>query len=101
MDTRQLLTDIRDYLDITWGRPEDDKKLENIMFQGIAYIDGINGKENNYEEHGQPRGLLFDYCRYARSNASEEFAINYQHELIRLQMRTEIDDYDKEQSGDV
>ncbi|MDL2318537.1 hypothetical protein LJC74_05615 [Eubacteriales bacterium OttesenSCG-928-A19] len=33
-----------------------------------------------------PQGLLFNYCRYERSNALEEFQKDYLHELLALQL---------------
>lgn len=89
-----LLKDVEDYLDITWEDPAGDGKLSGIIARGIKYIDGIAGSPMDYTAEDKPRELLFDYCRYARSNALEEFQKNYLHELLTLQMTQEVEAYE-------
>jgi hypothetical protein len=36
---------------------------------------------------------LFDYCRYVRSNALDDFQSNYLHELLSLQINKEVAAY--------
>lgn len=81
-----LLSDVKNYLDITWEDAEGDEKLTGILARGIAYLDGIAGKKLDYEAESVPRALLFDYTRYARSNALELFAHNFKQELITLRI---------------
>lgn len=87
-----LLSDIKNYLDITWDDPDGDKKLSGLIARGIKYLDNAAGKQLDYTAEGKGRELLFDYVRYARSNALDEFQGNYLHELIALQMQTEVPD---------
>lgn len=89
-----LLEAVRNYLDITWADPAGDEKLSGIIARGIKYIDGIAGSAMDYSIEDKPRELLFDYCRYARSNALDEFQRNYLHELITLQMTKEVEAYE-------
>lgn len=91
--TPELLQAVRNYLDITWEDSETDTKLEGIMQRGIKYIDNVAGAELDYSIEDKPRELLFDYCRYVRSNALNEFAVNYQHELLSLQISKEVEAY--------
>ena len=93
-----LLTAVRNYLDITWEDPAGDEKLSGILARGIKYINSVAGAELDYTVEDKPRELLFDYCRYVRSNALDEFAINYQHELLSLQIQQEVKDYVAENS---
>lgn len=93
MPENALLKDVKNYLDITWEDPEGDKKLSGIITRGIRYIDGIAGKEMDYTTEDKTRELLFDYCRYVRSNALESFQKNYLHELLSLQIRQEVERY--------
>jgi hypothetical protein len=88
-----LLTAVRNYLDITWDDPAGDEKLSGIIARGIKYINATAGAELDYTVEDKPRELLLDYCRYARSNALNEFAVNYQHELLSLQIAQEVKDY--------
>lgn len=89
-----LLEDVRNYLDITWADAAGDKKLSGIIARGISYIDGIAGKTMDYTVEDKPRELLFDYCRYARSGALNEFQSNYLPELLTLQMTQEVAAYE-------
>jgi hypothetical protein len=88
---KNLLKDVKNYLDITWRDRATDKKLTGIIARGIKYIDGIAGAEMDYSVEDKPRELLFDYCRYVRSNALDEFKTNYLHELLSLQISQEVE----------
>lgn len=92
----ELLNDVKIYLDITWVDIETDKKITGITERGIKYIDGIAGSEMDYTVEDKPRELLFDYCRYARSNALDEFQKNYLHELLTLQIAKGVEAYETE-----
>jgi hypothetical protein len=91
-----LLSDVKIYLDITWTDENTDKKITGIIERGIKYIDGVAGAAQDYTIEDKPRELLFDYCRYIRSNALPEFQANYLPELLTLQMRQEVADYEAE-----
>lgn len=96
-----LLEAARNYLDITWADPEGDKKLSGILERGIRYLDALAGEPLDYEVEDVPRALLFDYARYVRSDALDEFQRNYLHELLSLQIRVEAARHDTGQSADV
>lgn len=81
-----LLSDVRNYLDITWDDPAGDRKLVGIILRGMAYIDARAGKKMDYTEEGAARALLMDYCMYARSGAIHEFGINYLRDLTALRL---------------
>lgn len=91
-----LLDAVKVYLDITWNDTHTDKKLTGIIERGIKYIDKVAGAEMDYSTEDKPKELLLDYCRYARSNALELFQINYQHELLSLQISQEVARYGAE-----
>ena len=88
-----LLMAVRNYLDITWEDPAGDQKLAGIIARGIKYINSVAGAELDYLAEDKPRELLFDYCRYVRSNALDEFQNNYLPELLTLQISQEVKDY--------
>lgn len=88
-----LMIAVKNYLDITWHDTASDNKISGIITRGKKYIDKVAGAELDYTVEDKPRELLFDYCRYVRSNALNEFAINYQHELLSLQISQEVADY--------
>lgn len=89
----QLLHAVRNYLDITWADDETDTKLTGIISRGMRYLNNVAGAELDYSIEDKPRELLFDYCRYVRSNALNEFATNYQHELLSLQISKGVEAY--------
>ena len=93
-----LLDDVRNYLDVTWRNADEDSKLTGIISRGMKYLDSVAGEELDYEEEDKPRELLFDYCRYTRSNALNEFQLNYLHELTSLQIQKEVARYIDETS---
>ena len=93
-----LLEAVRNYLDITWTDASGDTKLTGIIFRGMKYIDSVAGEECDYTVEDKPRELLFDYCRYARSNALDEFQTNYLPELLALQNQKEVARYIDENS---
>ncbi|ODM27631.1 hypothetical protein A7W90_16210 [Clostridium sp. Bc-iso-3] len=88
-----LLAAVKSYLDITWEDPAGDEKLSGIIARGMKYIDSVAGVELDYAPEDKPRELLLDYCRYVRSNALNEFAVNYLHELLSLQIQQEVKAY--------
>ena len=88
-----LLEAVRSYLDITWTDADGDTKLTGIISRGIKYIDSVAGTELDYTIEDKPRELLFDYCRYVRSNALDEFQTNYLPELLTLQIMEEVKAY--------
>lgn len=86
-----LLSDVKNYLDITWEDSEGDKKLSGILLRGMAYLDRIGGDGLDYEAEGKARELLFEYVRYARNNVLSDFQDNYLHELLALQIDMEVE----------
>jgi hypothetical protein len=88
-----LLAAVRNYLDITWTDDAGDEKLSGIISRGMKYINRTGGAEFDYTVEDKPRELLFDYCRYARSGALDEFQKNYLSELLSLQIQTEVTAY--------
>lgn len=93
-----LLEAVRNYLDVTWEDAAGDLKLSGIILRGMRYIDTLAGEMLDYNAEDKPRELLMDYCRYVRSNALDEFATNYLHEILALQQAKEVERYITEQS---
>lgn len=91
-----LLDEVKNYLDITWQDGQTDLKLKGIIERGKKYLNRVAGKELDFDAEDKPKELLFDYCRYVRSNALEAFQQNYLHELIALQIYSEVAAYEAE-----
>ena len=88
-----LLGAVRQYLDITWADAAGDEKLTGIIARGMSYLDHVAGTALDYTLEDKPRELLFDYCRYARANALEDFQTNFLPELLTLQITQEVAAY--------
>lgn len=86
----QLLADIKNYLDITWTDDDTDGKLIGIIERGRHYVNRIGGTSYDFALEGAHRQLLFDYCRYVRSNALEDFEKNFLHEIMALQIDGQV-----------
>lgn len=91
-----LLTDVKNYLDITWEDEQTNSKLTGIIKRGINYIDSAAGAVQDYSKEEKAKELLLDYCRYVRSNALSEFQNNYLSELLTLQIKQEVATYEAE-----
>lgn len=101
-DFSTLLDDVKNYLDITWTDEAEDKKLAGIIKRGIAYLDDKAGAELGYLTEGTPKALLLDYVRYVRAAALDEFEVNYQHELLTLNLKYRVKEWadaEKEATG--
>ena len=86
-DMDKLLEDIKDYLNIRWNDEKTDKNILGMIKRGMARLQKIAGVSSlNYEEEDLPRTLLFDYVRYANSQALEMFEKNFQSELLELHL---------------
>lgn len=90
-----LLEALKNYLDITWEDAALDEKLSGILERGKAYLVNAAGGELDFGAEDKARELLFDYVRYARSGALNEFMPNYLHELISLQIAKEVERHAK------
>lgn len=81
-----LLNDVESYLNITWKDDETDKKITGYINRGVARLQKIAGVPLDFEAEELPRTLLFDYCRYANSQALEVFEKNFGAELLELNL---------------
>jgi hypothetical protein len=96
-----LLASVKNYLGITWEDAAGDEKLSGIIARGMKYLNMIAGTELDYIVEDKPRELLFEYCRYVRSNALEQFQINFRHELLLLQLHEGVKRYEETNNADI
>lgn len=88
-----LLSDVKNYLDITWDDEATDRKLRGLIASGMAYLDDKLGGAGDYESDGLPRTLLMDYVRYVRDSALDVFEANYQALLLSAQNGRRVQAY--------
>jgi hypothetical protein len=87
----EILGDVKNYLNITWDDGTTDNKLTGIIKRGMARLQNIAGVPLDFTEDELPRTLLFDYCRYANSQALEMFEKNFQSELLSLHIKSQVE----------
>lgn len=84
-----LLEAVKDYLSITWQDDKADARIKGYINRGEKRLEKIAGASLDFEAEDLPRSLLFDYCRYANSQALEVFEQNFEAELMDLSLRTQ------------
>nr|DAQ30136.1 MAG TPA: Head Tail Connector Protein [Caudoviricetes sp.] len=80
-----LLSDVKNYLNITWDDEATDQKISGLIASGMIYLNLKYGGEADYTKDGMPRTLLMEYVRYARDSALDVFENNYQAMLLGMQ----------------
>lgn len=81
-----LLATVKQYLKITWIDADINAEISGYINRGMARLQQIAGASLDFTVEGQPRALLLDYCRYARSQALEVFEKNFEAELLDLHL---------------
>lgn len=84
-----LLDAVKGYLKITWQDAATDAEVTGYINRGMARLQKIAGASLDFTVEDQPRALLLDYCRYARSQALEVFEKNFEAELLDLNLGTQ------------
>lgn len=90
---------MKDYLHITWA--DDDAAITGYIQRGIARLNRIAGTELDYTAEDLPRQLLFDYCRYANSQALEVFEENFRGELLDLHLKNRVTEYENQNTNTI
>lgn len=88
-----LLSDVKNYLNITWDDEATDAKVSGLIASGMMYLNLKYGEEADYTTDGMPRTLLMEYVRYARDSALDVFETNYQSLLLGMQNEKAVSDY--------
>jgi hypothetical protein len=86
----ELLESIKSYLHITWVDEKTDKNLTGMIKRGMARLQTIAGASLDFSEENLPRSLLFDYVRYANSQALEMWEKNFASELLSLHVDSQV-----------
>jgi hypothetical protein len=84
-----LLDAAKAYIKITWQDAATDSEVTGYIIRGMKRLQQIAGASLDFTVEDQPRALLLDYCRYARSQALEVFEQNFQSELLDLNFSTQ------------
>ena len=91
-----LLSDVKNYLNITWDDDATDKKVSGLIASGMVYLDGKLGAAGDYTRDGLPRTLLLEYCRYGRDSALDVFENNYRAMILDMQNGRKVSAFELE-----
>lgn len=98
-----IVNDVVNMLDFDREHIETDEstklKIELIIANGKQHLRDYNPllTDEDFERPTRARSLLFDYCRYAYSNAVEMFDHNFESEILKLRQEYEVKSYDFEE----
>ena len=96
-----LLPDLRNDQDITWPDDAGDRKLIGYAARGMSILDKLAGAVQDYEGETLARQLLFDYVRYMRAGAANDFTANYSREILMLRQMQEVESFVGEEDADL
>ena len=94
-----MLDELKNYLDITWDDEKTNEKIAGILERAKKVLSSYAGVDLDFSDLSD-RQLLFDCCRYIRSNAYEEFKDNYSAELIMLRAKYAVSAAQNKGDGD-
>lgn len=94
-----LLSDVKNYLNITWDDEATDAKVSGFIASGMVYLNGKYGEEADYTADGMPRTLLMEYVRHARDSALDVFENNYQALLLGMQNERLVSEFADNEEG--
>lgn len=86
-----LLEAIKAYLHVTWDDINTEINLTGMINRGMARLQTIAGVSLDFAVENDARALLFDYVRYANSQALEVWETNFASELMALHINSLID----------
>lgn len=91
-----MLIELKQELDITWD--DDNSKLSRWINSGKAKINKLVGSDLDYNNNEDYKTLLFNYCRYARSNSLEYFENNFANEIFSIQLEIATNEQNNQNS---
>ena len=86
-----LLEEVKSILHITWVDDATDNNLNGFISRGKARLQKIAGVPLDFDAEELPKALLFDYVRYANSQALEMWEKNFASELMSLHIQSLVD----------
>lgn len=96
----QLIDDVINILDFDRDHIMADEsaksKIKIIIENGKQHLRSFHPllTDENFEKPSRARSMLFNYCRYAYSNATEHFDNNFAAEILMLRQEYEVVSYE-------
>lgn len=87
---KNLLSDVKDKLQITWNRDQTDKELLRMIEDAEIKLNHMLGAEMDYSVPGIQHELFLNYCMYARNNCVNEFTIAYREDIYMVRAINEV-----------
>ncbi len=84
---KALLEDIKIVLDVTWNEEITNKKITNIIVDGINFFNEDVKSIIDFEKDPLAFKLLKTYCRYAWNNSEEYFIENNLADILKLEKK--------------
>jgi hypothetical protein len=78
----KLLPELKNRLRITWN--DEDEYLKSILVGAMTYLIDLTSTSFDFTADSPPKTLVLERARYVYNNATDEFEINFKHELKRL-----------------
>lgn len=89
----ELLTAVKNYLNITWEDEATDEKICGFIASASVYLDQKGGAVLDYEADGLPRTLLMEYVRYQNSSALDVFEVNFANQIMAMRDERQVREY--------
>lgn len=95
-----LLSEVKNYLNITWEDEATDKKIGSFILSSVSRLNDIAGFEIDFSLTVEDKEklsvahlgkqLLFSRCFYLNEKALDDFEKNYRGELLTLAYKGKI-----------
>ena len=89
----ELLDLVKNRLDVTFSDERTDSKIGKIISNGVAELNRLNGRENDFLVEGQAQSLLLAYVMYDLANSQDEFKKNYHSDIVSFINRGKAKNY--------
>lgn len=83
--TNSLLTQVKNYLNITWTDSDTETKIRILVEDAIDAMNHKLGVSSvDYDDAGQERRLFLNYCLYLYNGVANEFDDAYRGEINQI-----------------
>lgn len=90
------LEELKSRLRITWA--DEDDELNKILVRSKHYIDKKTGVSIDYTTDFDALELVLERARYVYNNAADLFVVNFADDLLDLQIRCAVKDWEASQN---
>lgn len=91
--SEQILSELKNHLDITYSDPDTNKKICNIAVMGMHRIDDLAGTAQDYENDPEAWMLLVNFVRYEMNGVMHLWEKNFSREILEFVIDKEAKDY--------